>query len=154
MKARLSALPDQGVASTHPGLQKTRPSFWEVLARCIFLAHALSGLLRVYGALRQGTLLGSVGMTQSQLIFLIAQGALSALLNALAWGSLRFGRQKRPILLLLAFLFTTLSLWLERLLLWAPDQPAGNAPFVVALQALWLATLAILLATWRKRKEL
>jgi len=116
--------------------------FFTTLTRLILLANALSGVLRVNGALAQQDLLLELGLPAWLPTYLLAVGGLSALLSFFAlvctW---RPGWPRVPALWV-ALLFPMLSYWVERLFLWAPEQRGGNPLFKLGLHALSLAAAA------------
>jgi len=120
--------------------RKTR-GFLGWLVLLLLLWNAGSGILRMVGAWQQRALLPQIGMPGWLPWYLLAAGALTALLNLGAFLSI-YARRKQAILLAWVALVVTVSgYWLERLLLWAPDQRGGNVLFMAVFHALCLAAL-------------
>jgi hypothetical protein len=112
---------------------------WLVLL--LLLWNAGSGILRAVGAWQQRALLPEIGLHTWLPGYLLVVGALTALLNLGAFISL-YARRKSAILMAWVALFVTISgYWLERLLLWAPEQRGGNVLFMAVFHALCLAAL-------------
>ena len=112
---------------------------WLVLL--LLLWNAGSGILRMVGAWQQRALLPQIGLPGWLPWYLLAAGALTALLSLEAFISL-YARRKQAILLAWVALVVTVSgYWLERLLLWAPEQCGGNVLFMAVFHALCLAAL-------------
>jgi len=112
---------------------------WLVLL--LLLWNAGSGILRMVGAWQQRALLPQIGLPGWLPWYLLAAGALTALLSLEAFISL-YARRKQAILLAWVALVVTVSgYWLERLLLWAPEQRGGNVLFMAVFHALCLAAL-------------
>ena len=112
---------------------------WLVLL--LLLWNAGSGILRMVGAWQQRALLPQIGLPGWLPWYLLAAGALTALLNLGAFLSI-YARRKQAILLAWVALVVTVSgYWLERLLLWAPEQRGGNVLFMAVFHALCLAAL-------------
>jgi fatty acid desaturase len=112
---------------------------WLVLL--LLLWNAGSGILRAVGAWQQRALLPQIGLPVWLPWYLLAAGSLTALLSLGAFISL-YARRKHAILLAWVALIVTVSgYWLERLLLWAPEQRGGNVIFMAVLHALSLAAL-------------
>ncbi len=122
---------------------------WLVLL--LLLWNAGSGILRVIGAWQQYVLLHQIGLPGWLPWYLLAAGSLTALLSLGAFISL-YARRKQAILLAwVAMVVTVSGYWLERLLLWAPEQRGGNALFMAVFHALCLAALSGY--TYRERKK-
>jgi len=112
---------------------------WLVLL--LLLWNAGSGILRAVGAWQQRALLPEIGLPSWLPGYLLVVGALTALLNLGAFISL-YARRKSAILMAWVALLVTLSgYWLERLLLWAPEQRSGNVLFMAVFHALCIAAL-------------
>ncbi len=130
--------------------RKTR-GFLGWLVLLLMLWNAGSGILRVVGAWQQRALLPQIGMPGWLPWYLLASGSLTALLSLGAFLSI-YARRKQAILLAWVALVVTVSgYWLERLLLWAPEQRGGNALFMAVFHALCLAALGCY--TYRERKK-
>lgn len=125
--------------------------FLDWLVLVMFLWNGGSGLLRAIGAWQQRAMLPTVGLPGWLPWYLLAAGSLTALLSLGAFISL-YARRKQAILLAWVALIVTVSgYWLERLLLWAPEQRGGNALFMAVYHALCLAALCGY--TYRERKK-
>ena len=112
---------------------------WLVLL--LLLWNAGSGILRMVGAWQQRALLPQIGLPGWLPWYLLAAGALTALLSLEAFISL-YARRKQAILLAWVALVVTVSgYWLERLLLWAPEQRGGNVLFMAVFHLLCFAAL-------------
>jgi hypothetical protein len=112
---------------------------WMVLL--LLLWNAGSGILRVVGAWQQRALLPQIGLPGWLPGYLLAAGALTALLNLGAFVCLYTHRRQAITLAWFALLVTVAGYWLERLLLWAPDQRSGNVVFMAVFHTLCLAAL-------------
>jgi len=121
---------------------------WLVLLLLVW--NAGGGILRAIGAWQQRALLPTVGLPGWLPWYLLAAGALTALLSLGAFISL-YARRKQAILLAWVVLVVTVSgYWLERLLLWAPEQRSGNVIFMVSFHVLCLSALGCY--TYRESK--
>lgn len=108
----------------------------------LFLWNAGGGILRAIGAWQQRSLLPKLGLPSWLSWYLLAAGLLIDLLNLAAYLSLRLVK-RWAVPLAWATLFVTLAgYWLERLLLWAPEQRGGNVLFMVIFHVLCLAVLS------------
>ena len=120
--------------------RKTR-GFLGWLVLLLLLWNAGSGILRMVGAWQQRALLPLIGLPGWLPWYLLAAGALTALLSLGAFLSI-YARRKQAILLAwVALVVTVSSYWLERLLLWAPEQRSGNVLFIAVFHVLCLAAL-------------
>lgn len=109
----------------------------------LFLWNAGSGILRAIGAWQQRSLLPKLGLPGWLSWYLLAAGLLIGLLNLAAYLSLLLVK-RWAVRLAWAALFVTLAgYWLERLLLWAPEQRRGNELFMAAFHALCLLVLGL-----------
>jgi hypothetical protein len=96
--------------------RKTR-GFLGWLVLLLLLWNAGSGILRMVGAWQQRALLPQIGLPGWLPWYLLAAGALTALLNLGAFLSI-YARRKQAILLAgFALVVTVSGYWLERLLL-------------------------------------
>jgi len=112
---------------------------WLVLL--LLLWNAGSGILRIVGAWQQRALLPQIGLSEWLAGYLLAAGALTALLNLGAFVCLYTRRRQAITLAWVALVVTLAGYWLERLLLWAPDQRSGNVVFMAVFHTLCLAAL-------------
>ena len=112
---------------------------WLVLL--LLLWNAGSGILRIVGAWQQRALLPQIGLSEWLAGYLLAAGALTALLNLGAFVCLYLGCRPAIPLTWAALVVTVAGYWLERLLLWAPDQRSGNVVFMAVFHTLCLAAL-------------
>ena len=112
---------------------------WLVLL--LLLWNAGSGILRAIGAWQQRALLPQIGLPGWLPGYLLAAGALTALLNLGAFVCLYTRRRQAITLAWVALVVTLAGYWLERLLLWAPDQRSGNVVFMAVFHTLCLAAL-------------
>ena len=112
---------------------------WLVLL--LLLWNAGSGMLRAVGAWQQRALLPQIGLPGWLPWYLLAAGLLTALLSLGAFISLYARRKQANLLAWVALIVTISGYWLERLLLWAPEQRGGNVIFMAVFHALSLAAL-------------
>ena len=112
---------------------------WLVLL--LLLWNAGSGILRVVGAWQQYVLLPQIGLPGWLPWYLLASGSLTALLSLGAFISLYARRKHANLLAWVALIVTISGYWLERLLIWAPEQRGGNVIFMAVFHALCLAAL-------------
>jgi len=112
---------------------------WLVLL--LMLWNAGSGILRMVGAWQQRALLPLIGLPGWLPWYLLAAGALTALLNLGAFLSIYARREQAILLAWVALVVTVSGYWLERLLLWAPEQRSGNVLFIAVFHVLCLAAL-------------
>ncbi len=112
---------------------------WLVLL--LLLWNAGSGILRMVGAWQQRALLQQIGLPGWLPWYLLAAGALTALLNLGAFLSIYARRNQAILLAWVALVVTVSGYWLERLLLWAPEQRSGNVLFMAVFHVLCLAAL-------------
>jgi len=112
---------------------------WLVLLLLVW--NAGGGILRAIGAWQQRALLPTVGLPGWLPRYLLAAGIFIALINLVAFiYILAHSRQAIP-LAWAALLVSVGGYWLERLLLWAPDQRGGNVVFMAVFHTLCLAAL-------------
>ena len=112
---------------------------WLVLL--LLLWNAGSGILRAIGAWQQRALLPQIGLPGWLPGYLLVVGALTALLNLSAFVCLYLGCKPAMPLTWVALVVTLAGYWLERFLLWAPDQRGGNVVFMAVFHMLCLAAL-------------
>jgi len=120
--------------------RKTR-GFLGWLVLLLLLWNAGSGILRMVGAWQQRALLPQIGLPGWLPWYLLAAGALTALLNLGAFLSIYARREQAILLAWVALVVTVSGYWLERLLLWAPEQRSGNVLFMAVFHLLCLAAL-------------
>jgi len=112
---------------------------WLVLL--LLLWNAGSGILRAVGAWQQRALLPQIGLPGWLPGYLLAAGGFATLLNLVAFVFLYLGCKPAFPLTWVALVVTLAGYWLERLLLWAPDQRSGNVVFMAVFHTLGLAAL-------------
>ncbi len=129
-----------------------RPLLGRIL-NVILIVMALGGGLRFYGALNQRELIAAVSAKLWLPWYLIVSGLAVALVSALAIAGRISTPSKRTLWAGIGIVFGVGAYWIERLLLWSPDQRGGNIVFMAMLHLLCLAVLgweAIVQAQWRK----
>lgn len=129
------------------------PTFWERVLRLTLLVAALSGFLRIYGALSEREALPLFGLQVWQPIYLAGAGLLIGGLNLLAWLALHLHWRWHRAWAWAAVLVTIAQYWGERLFLWSPDQRGGNTLFVIGLHGLWIALCLSYADLERKREK-
>jgi len=112
---------------------------WLVLL--LLLWNALAAAFCAVGAWQQRALLPQIGLSEWLAGYLLAAGVLMALLNLSAFVCLYLGCKPAIPLTWAALIVTLAGYWLERQLLWAPDQRGGNVVFMAVFHALCLAAL-------------
>jgi len=123
-------------------LKKQQDSVWAGLAEIALLVMAIAGALRVYGALANRQALLDGGLTNSQLNYLVIYGILQALISLAGLIGMRL---KPPLGFAFPWAAVAVNIaayWVERLLVWAPDQRGGNIVFMILWHGLWLALMA------------
>jgi len=123
-------------------IPKNRGGFLGWLVRVLFLWNAGSGIFRAIGAWQQRSLLPKLGLPGWLPWYLLVAGLLIGLLNLAAYLSLRLVKRWAVPLAWAALFVTLAGYWLERLLLWAPEQRSGNVLFMVVFHVLCLAVLS------------
>lgn len=127
------------------GNKKNQVNHWARLAAVLFLAMAVSGFLRFYGALDQSRVLLVYGLTPVQHRYLMLSGLGYGLVNLGAFVFILIHSRVRVIMAWVAGLLSVASYWFERFVLWVPEQRSGNVLFVALLH---LALLLVLLFFW------
>ncbi len=112
---------------------------WLVLL--LLLWNAGSGILRVVGAWQQRALLPQIGLPGWLPWYLLATGIFTALINLVAFVSILDHSKQAIPLAWAALLVSVGGYWLERMLLWVPEQRSGNVLFMAVFHLLCFAAL-------------
>lgn len=122
--------------------KKPQDSVWAGLAEIALFVMAIAGALRVYGALTNRQALLDGGLTNAQLNYLVVYGTLQAFISVAGLIGMRLEPPLGFAFPWAAVAVNIAAYWLERLLVWAPDQRGGNIVFMILWHGLWLALMA------------
>ena len=121
--------------------RRRQDSVWAGIAEVALLAMVIVGGLRSYGALANRQALLDAGLSSSRLNYLAVYGLLQAVISL---GGLVAMSLRAPLGFVLPWAAVGLNIvgyWIERLLLWAPDQRGGNVVFMIIWHGLWVALM-------------
>ena len=116
----------------------TKPGIFEKLLRFSFLVAGAGGFLRLYGTIQQYPDILNFSQHAWLPIYLAAAGSLMGLLNLAIWIMLGRNYKAAAWLPWAGVLMNIAAYWLERLLLWAPEQRGTNALWSIGVHATWL----------------
>lgn len=120
-----------------------KPGFFSKLLRFSLLLAALTGFLRLYGAITQQPDVLNFSQKAWLPAYLMVAGALMGLINLGIWLMLKRKPSLPAWLTWAGVLINISAYWLERLLLWAPSQRGTNSLWVVGVQTAWLLLAGI-----------
>lgn len=118
---------------------------WARLAALLFLFMAVSGFMRFYGALSQGSVLIEFGLTPCQHRYLIIAGLAYGIINLGTFVLILMRYRMRVLGAWIVAFLSVAYYWFERFVLWAPEQRSGNILFMILLH---LALLLVLIFFW------
>ena len=85
--------------------------------------------------------------------YLIISGVIILILGLAAYLGLRDGRSWQIPVLWASTLTTIALIWLEKLLLWSPDQAGGSLVLPIILHLVWLLLVSLYTAAYRKKER-
>ena len=132
---------------------KKTVNHWARLTGMVFLFMAVSGFLRAYGALKQRSVLLEFGLSDQQFVYLLVAGLIYGLINLIAFVSIAKVGRRRLMVSWISAILSILLYWIERLLLWVPEQRGGNWPFMLLLHAVFLVVLLLFTRSERKAHQ-
>lgn len=127
-----------------------KPNHWARLTALLFLLMAVSGFLRVFGALRESSVLLEFGLSKVRLGYLIGAGVVYGFLNLTALVFILWRSRLRIWVAWGAAILSIALYWFERFVLWVPEQRSGNILFMVLLH---LALLLVLIFFWLNERK-
>lgn len=122
--------------------KQNQDSVWAGLAEIALFVMTIVGALRVYGAITNRLALLDGGLTSAQLNYLVVYGILQAIISLAGLFGMRLAAPQGFAIPWVAVALNIAGYWLERLLVWAPDQRSGNVLFMLLWHGLWLALMA------------
>ena len=85
--------------------------------------------------------------------YLIISGVIILILGLAAYLGLRDGRSWQIPVLWASSLTTIALIWLEKLLLWSPDQAGGSLVVPIIAHLVWLLVVSLYTAAYRKKER-
>ena len=115
-----------------------KPSFLCKLLRFSFLLAALTGFMRLYGAINQQPDILTFSQKAWLPTYLMVAGGLMGLINLRIWLMLKRNLSLPAWLIRAGLLINIIAYWLERFFLWSPPQRGTNALWVLGVHLAWL----------------
>lgn len=85
--------------------------------------------------------------------YLIISGVILLILGIVAYLGLRDGRSWQIPVLWASTLTTIILVWLEKLVLWSPDQAGGSLVLPIIVHLAWLLLISLYTVAYRKKER-
>ncbi len=85
--------------------------------------------------------------------YLIVSGVVLLILGIVAYLGLRDGRSWQIPVLWASTLTTIILVWLEKLVLWSPDQAGGSLVLPIIVHLAWLLLISLYTVAYRKKER-
>ena len=133
------------------------PNPWRNTLRLLSMASvtlaSVFGFSRAFNTIMQKGTMFELDFPAYMPPYLIISGVIILILGLAAYLGLRDGRSWQIPVLWASTLTTIALIWLEKLLLWSPDQAGGSLVLPIILHLVWLLLVSLYTAAYRKKER-
>lgn len=133
------------------------PNPWRNALRLLSMASvtiaSVFGFSRAFNTIMQKGTMFELDFPAYMPPYLIVSGVILLILGIAAYIGLRDGRSWQIPVLWASTLTTIALIWLEKLVLWSPDQAGGSLVLPIVLQFAWLLVVSLYTVAYRKKER-
>lgn len=133
------------------------PNPWRNTLRLLSMASvtlaSVFGFSRAFNTIMQKGTMFELDFPAYMPPYLIISGVIVLILGLAAYLGLRDGRSWQIPVLWATALTTIILIWLEKLVLWSPDQAGGSLVLPIIVHLVWLLVVSLYTAAYRKKER-